>query len=181
MSKIAKKPIGVPEGVTATMGESEVSFKGKNGSLTVPILPYVKLDLQEGAITVTAVAKTKQALSNWGTMGALVKNAIAGAQTDFMKELVIEGVGFRVALEGKILVLSIGFSHPVKFAIPEGIKLEVEKNTMKISGPDKALVGETAAKIRELKKPEPYKGKGIRYVDEVIRRKAGKKVAGTTA
>lgn len=180
MSKIGKKPVVIPPDVKVNVEESAVNLEGAKGKMTVKILPGVKADLSDSQLVFKIEKNTKQNRSNWGTARALVQNAVDGLSKGFMKVLVIEGIGFRAAKEGESLNLNIGYSHPVKFNPPAGIKIEVEKNLIKISGFDKSLVGQTAASIRAFKKPEPYKGKGIRYQDEVIRRKAGKKVAGTT-
>lgn len=177
MSKIGKKPIDIPEGVTITEKDDVLEVKGKNAVLTVPILSGIEMKTEEGSITLSPTNKQKQTLSNWGTMSSLLKNAIYGSMNDFSKELAVKGVGFKVALEGNTLVLNVGFSHQVKFTVPEDVKVTVDKNNIKIEGASKWLVGETAANIRQIKKPEPYQGKGIRYVDEVVRRKAGKKAA----
>ena len=128
-------------------------------------------------ILFTCENNSKQTINNWGTMRALTANAVAGASNDFMKELLIEGVGYRAEIQGENLILNVGFSHTVNFPIPSGLKISVEKNQIKILGSDKQIVGEVAAKIRSIKKPEPYKGKGIMYKGEIIRRKAGKKAA----
>lgn len=178
MSKLAKKPIILPEGVQAEVESGAIKFTGKEGTLSVSILEHVKLELKDRQFLIGALAHHKQARANRGTLSALIKNAILGVSQGFTKTLEIEGIGFRAQMEGVNLLLNIGFTHPVKFVPPAGIKISVEKSTIKISGVDKKLVGETAAQIRKLKKPEPYKGKGIRYSDEVVRRKAGKKVAG---
>ncbi len=175
MSKIGKQPVVIPEGVTVTLNGGLLEVKSGAITLGVKILPGIKVEIRDKEIVFTPEAKTKQYLSNWGTMRSLTENAVEGSVKDFMKELILEGVGFRAVVQENILVLNLGFSHQVKFPIPEGIKIEIDKNTLKISGPDKALVGQVAAKLRSLKKPEPYKGKGFRYSNEVIRRKAGKK------
>ena len=165
--------------------EDALEFKGKEGSLRLPILPYVKVELKTeergNEILIYSKEDVKQARANWGTMAALTKNAIKGVAEGFSKNLEIEGIGFKASLEGNRLVLNVGFTHPVKFESPAGIKIVVEKNQIKIFGIDRFLVGETAANIRKIKKPEPYKGKGIRYQGEVVRRKQGKKVAGVGA
>lgn len=158
--------------------EGSIEIKGANGEATLPILPGVSVEKKENEIVFTPKNDAKQTLSNWGTMRALTQNAISGAATDFTKTLIIEGVGYRANPEGEKLVLSLGYSHQIKFDIPKGVKIAVDKNTVNISGADKQLVGETAARIRRLRKPEPYKGKGIRYANEVIKRKAGKKAVG---
>lgn len=168
----------LPEGVAVSMESSAVSVTGKLGSLRVPLLPHTAAERKEREIVVSKTGSTNQANANWGTMRSLLKNAVLGVTLGFTKTLEIEGVGFRAAMEGKNISLSLGYAHPVKFEVPDGVTASVEKNTIvKFTGIDKELVGEVAAKFRALKKPEPYKGKGIRYQGEVIRRKAGKKVA----
>lgn len=182
MSKIGKKPIILPEGVEVKIGAEEVLIKGLKGELSVRIFSGFKVGLEGGELRVIPPEKTqKQTNALWGTFKALLKNAVLGVTTGYEKQLEFEGIGFKVAIEGENLVLSLGFSHPVKLAIPKGIKITVNKNIITVSGIDKDLVGRTASQIRALKKPEPYKGKGIRYLGEVIRRKAGKKAATTTA
>ncbi|MFA5052549.1 MAG: 50S ribosomal protein L6 [Parcubacteria group bacterium] len=178
MSKIGKQIINIPEGVNLAINEDVIKFSGKNGNLEVPILPGVSPKMEDNVLSFSISSSDKQTKSNWGTMRALAANAVLGVTSDFVKELKIEGVGYRANIEGNSIVLSVGFSHPVKFELPEGVKASTEKNILKISGADKRMVGEVAAEIRAIKKPEPYKGTGIMYVGEVIRRKAGKKVAG---
>ncbi len=178
MSKIGKKPIALPEGVTATVNETAVTIKGKNGSLVVPILPYVKVHLEGGVLTLTVATTQVQARANWGTMAAHLSNAVTGVTTGFEKKLDVQGIGYKAAMEGKTLVLALGFTHPIKFVPPAGITIVLEKSFITISGIDRQVVGQTAAKIRQFKKPEPYQGKGIRYLGEQVRRKEGKKVAG---
>lgn len=175
MSKIGKQPVSIPEGVSVEIKNGLLEVKGKNATLNVKLLPGIKIAIKDGEIVFTPDGSSKQIISNWGTIRALTANAVSGASVDFVKELVIEGVGFRAEVQGANLVLNVGFSHQVNFPIPEGIKIVVDKANVKITGPSKELVGETAAKIRRIKKPEPYKGKGIAYKGEVIRRKDGKK------
>lgn len=175
MSKIGKNPIQIPEGVTVTIKDGSVEAKGKNATLTVPVLDGITVKVEGTEILCTPQKETKQIRSNWGTMRALLQNAVTGSTENFTKELVIEGVGYRASMEGKDLVLALGYSHPIKFITPEGITIATEKNTVKISGANKAQVGEVSATIRRFRKPEPYKGKGIRYSTEVVRRKVGKK------
>ena len=185
MSKVGKKPIIIPEGVTVAFDGAALELKKGANVITMDVLQFVKTEIGEvadadgtmkNAITFTIDSNTKQAKSNWGTMRALTANAIQGILGGFTKVLEIEGVGYRGAMEGENLVLNIGFSHPVKYEPRKGIKLSVEKNAITITGIDKAMVGQTAAEIRKIRKPEPYKGKGIRYRGEVVRRKQGKKV-----
>lgn len=180
MSKVGKKLIIVPQGVEVKVEADTLQVKGKEGSLKLPILPYTKIEFKDNQLAVTVAGSDKQASANWGTMRALAQNAVSGVSSGFMKELEIQGVGFKASLEGSNLVLNVGFSHPVKFPIPEGIKIVIEKSFIKISGFDKHLVGQVAAKIRAIKKPEPYLGKGIRYRGEAVVRKEGKKAAGAT-
>lgn len=178
MSKIGKKPIVIPEGIVATLDGGVIALKGKNGTLTVAVPQFVVAKIEGNVVTFTIGEETKQARANWGTTGALLRNAIAGLTTGFEKRLDVQGIGYKAALEGKNLVLSVGYSHPVKFPVPDGVKVSLEKSFVIISGIDRQLIGQVAATIRKIKKPEPYQGKGIRYVGEQVRRKEGKKVAG---
>ena len=179
ISKVGKKPIVIPSGVKVEMVDGRtVKVSGKNATLSVPMLQGIEAKIEGNEIAFTHVGAGKQGLANWGTMRALTANAVKGAEEDFSRSLKIEGVGYRAAVDGDKVTLSVGYSHPVKIDLPEGVKASVEKNILKISGPEKASVGETAARIRKVRKPNPYKGTGIMYTDEVIRRKAGKKVAG---
>lgn len=178
MSKIGKQPIIIPEGVTVTVADGVVAIKGKKETLTVPMMSGTEVKVEGNTLTVALTGTGKQSRSNWGTLRALIANAVEGQTKEFQKTLILEGVGFRVAKEGEGLTMNLGFSHPVKYPARPGITFEVEKNgSLIVKGIDKALVGQVAAEIRELKKPEPYKGKGFRYSDEVIARKAGKKAA----
>lgn len=179
MSKIGKKPIIIPEDVQVKMADDFIILENQKGELKVKILPGVKAEFKENILIFNAEKKDKQTRSNWGTLRSLVQNAVDGLTKNFIKTLQMEGIGYRVTKENNFLTFYLGYSHPVKFQIPSGIQTEVEKNFIKISGIDKALVGQTAASIRALKKPEPYQGKGIKYQNEIIRKKAGKKVAGT--
>lgn len=185
MSKVGKKPIIIPEGVAVTLNGASLELKKGENVVTMDVLPFIKTEIgdapdaegvMKNAITFTIDSSIKQAKSNWGTMRALTANAIQGVLGGFTKVLEIEGVGYRAAMEGENLILTIGFSHPVKYEPRKGIKLSVEKNAITIVGIDKAMVGQTAAEIRKVRKPEPYKGKGIRYRGEVVKRKQGKKV-----
>ena len=180
MSKIGKKQIIIPDNVEVEISGGFLKFKGNKGTTNLKILPYIKTEIKDKSIFFTPENNSKQARANWGTIRSLAHNAIIGLTEGFGKVLEIEGIGYRANMEGNNLVLNLGLSHPIKINPPEGIKISVEKNVIKISGIDKALVGQIAAKIKAFKKPEPYKGKGIRYQGEIIRRKAGKKVAGTT-
>lgn len=178
MSKVGKKIITIPAGITVSVEPTRVVVKDAKRELVIPKLRGISVTVENGVATLTAEGTAKQIRSNWGTERALIQNAVDGLVKGYEKTLIIEGVGYKMAKEGNDLNLSLGFSHPVKYKAPAHIEFEVEKNTiLKIKGFDKALVGQVAAEIRALKKPEPYKGKGFRYSDEVIKRKAGKKAA----
>lgn len=181
MSRLAKKPIQLAEGVTVREEDKKLIFKGPKGEQAVVIPAFVKAEILDGAVQITKDGNSKQALSNTGTTASLVKNAVIGVKDGFEKVLEIEGVGYKAAMEGTTIVLSLGFVNPVKIAAPAGITITVEKNQIKVSGVDKAVVGEIAATIRAQKKPEPYKGKGIHYKGEVIVRKVGKKAGAAAA
>lgn len=174
MSRIGKLPVAVPAGVTITVDSGNVTVSGPKGALTQFVLPEVNLDVADGNATVTRKSDQKVAKSQHGLMRALLNNMVQGVTKGFEKKLELNGVGFRVSGGGNQIELGLGFSHPVTYKAPEGITLTVEKNIITVSGIDKQKVGQVAAEIRSLKKPEPYKGKGIKYVDETIIRKAGK-------
>ena len=175
MSRLARQPIAKPEAVTLEERSGAMHVKGPKGEIVVPILLDIAVAVEGNDIWVKATGTETPA--NAGTMWSLLKNAIEGVTEGFSKILEIEGVGYRAALEGTTLVLSLGFSHPVKHPLPEGVSATVEKNVVTISGIDKQKVGQVAAEVRSYRKPEPYKGKGIRYRGEVVRRKVGKKAA----
>lgn len=175
MSRLSKKSIPLPPSVTAEERQGKFVVKGPKGELSVALLPDVSVSVGSEGIMVSHEGSS--GTENVGTVWSLLQNAVAGVSEGFSKVLEIEGVGYRASIEGKALVLALGFSHPVRFEAPEGITISAEKNTITISGMDKELVGQVAAKIRSFKKPEPYKGKGIHYAGEVIRRKVGKKAA----
>ncbi len=178
MSRIGKKPIIIPEGVEIEIKEQTVTVKGPKGELQRKVRPEIKVEQKNGQIFVTPQKITKKTNAFWGLERTLISNMLQGVTKEYEKKLQIEGVGYKVNLEGENLVLKIGFSHPVLIKKIEGIKFLVEKNIITVSGINKELVGQVAAKIRKVRPPEPYKGKGIRYVGERVRRKAGKKVAG---
>jgi len=178
MSRIGKQIIEIPQGVTVTATDSEVKVKGPKGELVRSVHPKVTISVADNNVTVDVVKKEDKAeRSLWGTHAAHVVNMITGVTEGFEKKLEVNGVGYRVAKQGTDLKIEVGFSHPVIYKVPAGITAEVEKNVISISGTDKELVGQVAAEIRKIRKPEPYKGKGIKYMDEVIRRKAGKTAA----
>ena len=178
MSRIAKQPIPIPEKTEITLVDGLFTVKGPKGTLTRMLKDDVVVLV--AADTVTLMPKDDTDIFSralWGTYASHVKNMIAGVTAGFMKKLILEGVGFKSEVKGKELVLALGFSHGVNVTIPEGLTVTAEKNVITISGIDKEAVGQFAAKIRAMKKPEPYKGKGFRYDGEVIRRKQGKKAA----
>ncbi|MBU1179209.1 50S ribosomal protein L6 [Patescibacteria group bacterium] len=181
MSRLGKKPIIIPEGIEVKIENGKVNVGGPKGEL-VKIFKdsIISIDKKDGCLELRPKKENTQSAALWGTYASHLTNMIEGVISGFSKNLLIEGIGYKAQIDGsgKKLILNLGFSHPVEMVIPEGISVKVEKNKMEISGIDKELVGETAARIRALKKPEPYKGKGIRYENEVIRRKAGKKAVG---
>jgi large subunit ribosomal protein L6 len=178
MSRIGKKMIEMPEKVSAAVTDSLVTLKGPLGQLTVSVPILIKVLQANGSLAVERSDDSKEARSCHGLVQRLLANAVKGVAEGFSKTLEINGVGYRADVKGKTLNLSLGFSHPVVFPIPDGLEIKVNKQTeLIIKGADKQLVGEVAAKIRQLRPPEPYKGKGIKYADEVIQRKAGKAAA----
>ncbi|HSX28715.1 MAG TPA: 50S ribosomal protein L6 [Candidatus Saccharimonadales bacterium] len=177
MSRIGKLPVAIPTGVTITVDNDIVTVTGPKGTLTQTALSDVKLELDDKELRVTRNSDEKIAKSQHGLMRALIANMVKGVTEGFEKKLELNGVGYRVSGGGQALTFALGFSHPVEFKAPEGVKLEVQQNVITVTGISKQQVGQVAADIRALKKPEPYKGKGIKYENEQIRRKAGK--AGT--
>ncbi len=175
MSRIGKKQTTIPQGVTVSVADGILSVQGPKGTLTRPVHAAVTVSIEDGVASVSVKNEAnKQERALWGTFSAHVANMVEGVTEGFKKELEVNGVGYRVAMQGADLKIEVGFSHPVIFKVPDGIKASVDKNVITIEGIDKELVGQTAAEIRAIRKPEPYKGKGIKYMDEHIRRKAGK-------
>lgn len=182
MSRIGKTIRVLPAGVTAEIKGTEFVVKGPKGQLKMAVHPRVTLSIKDGQITTNVVSENNtKDRALWGTFSSLVENMIEGVTKGFKKQLEVNGVGFKVSLKGANLHFELGFTNPIEFKAPEGIKFIVEKNLVTVEGFDKHLVGQTAASIRALRKPEPYKGKGIKYIDEVIRRKAGKAAAKAAA
>lgn len=175
MSRIGKLPIEIPKGVKLTFNDSVLTVQGPNGKLSRQVMPCVTLDISETSILVTRNDDNTSTRAAHGLTRTLINNMVIGVTKGFQTDLEINGVGYRAEVKGKELVLSLGYSHPVNFPIPEGIDINVEKMTkLAVKGFDKELVGQTAAKIRSFREPEPYKGKGIKYANETILRKAGK-------
>lgn len=176
MSRIGKKPVPLPQGVTASIDGKTVKVKGPKGELSVTLVEEVDASIDEHGITLTPRTEMERADKMWGLSRTLVNNLVHGVTHGFEQKLEIQGVGYRAAVQGKTLNLQLGFSHDVNYPIPEGIAITAEKPTMlAVAGIDKQLVGQVAAEIRSYRPPEPYKGKGVRYVGEYVRRKEGKK------
>jgi large subunit ribosomal protein L6 len=177
MSRIGKKIIIIPTGVTFDLKGQTFKIKGPKGELTLDVHPKVMIEKSENGLLVKVKNETnKQERALWGLFRSLVSNMVVGVTQGFSKTLEINGVGYKAAIAGSKLTLSLGYSHPVEMEVPKGLDVKVEKNTITIAGIDKQLVGQFSAVVREQRPPEPYKGKGIKYSDEVIRRKAGKVV-----
>lgn len=174
MSRIGKLPIEIPSGVTITVDSDVINVEGPKGKLVVPHLSDVTVTVEGGSAVVSRKDDQKIAKSQHGLQRSLLNNAVEGVTKAFEKKLEVNGVGFRVSGGGQEIEMALGFSHPVKYKARDGVQLTVDKMTITVNGIDKQMVGQTAAEIRSLKKPEPYKGKGIKYADEVILRKAGK-------
>lgn len=177
MSRVAKDPITIPKGVTFSLGETEVTVKGKNGELKTALHRYVQVTEDDGRLRVNpAKQESKEQWAMAGTFRALINNMVVGVTEGFQKKLELVGVGYRAQAKGKVLNLSLGFSHPVDYPVPEGIVIETPSQTeIVVSGADKQRVGQVAAEIRAYRPPEPYKGKGVRYSDEQVIRKEAKK------
>jgi len=174
MSRVGKEPIVLPKGVEASVVDGVITIKGAKGTKTLETFGRVDIKVEEGKLAFGLVGETKQDRAFWGTYRALANNIVVGLDKGFEKKLEINGVGYRAAVNGKNLEMALGYSHPVVFPIPEGIEMSVDKNVITIKGADKQQVGQVAAVVRGFRAPEPYKGKGVKYSDEVIRRKAGK-------
>ena len=175
MSRIGKLPVAIPNGVTVDISGSTVTAKGPNGTLTQGFSPEVSVKVTDGSVVVERNAESKRARSMHGLYRNLINNMVTGVSTGFTRNLLINGVGYRAEVQGKILVLNLGYSNPVDYPIPDDLTITCEgPNRITVSGPDKQRVGQTAAEIRSVRPPEPYKGKGVRYEDEYVRRKVGK-------
>ncbi len=176
MSRVANNPVSVPGGVELTLDGSALSAKGPKGTLSLSIHPFVEIQQEDGLVKFKPVNEEKQSRAMAGTMRSLVNNMVNGVATGFEKKLAIIGVGYRAQAQGKKLKLSLGFSHPAEYQVPEGVTVETPTQTeVLVKGADKQLVGQVAAEIRAFRPPEPYKGKGVRYADEYVMRKQAKK------
>ena len=176
MSRVGKYPVAVPSGVTVTLADNAIVAKGKLGELRLPLTDAVDVTVEDNQVSVAPRGDDRRSRTLWGTTRSLVNGMVTGVSTGFKKEMEITGTGYRAAVQGKELVLNLGYSHEIRYAIPEGIKITTERPTaIRVEGADKQRVGQVAAEIRAYRGPEPYKGKGVRYADEVILRKEGKK------
>ena len=176
MSRIGKKPIRIPQGVKVQVEGATVRAEGPKGKLAQPVPAGLSARLENNELVITRAGDDRRVRALHGLARALVANMVAGVKDGFEKKLEIVGIGYRAQLQGRVIQLALGYSHPVIFPLPDGITAEIDKQTaITLRGADKALLGETAAKLRALRKPDPYKGKGVKYADEVIRRKVGKK------
>ena len=174
MSRIGKMPVALPKGVEVKLGSDMVEVKGPKGTLHTPACSLLKYELADGNVTLTRLEESRESRSQHGLRRTLLANCVEGVSKGFSKTMEVIGVGYKVAVKGNIIELSVGFSHPVLVELPKGLEAKVEGQKLTISGIDKEMVGEMAARIRRIRKPEPYKGKGIKYENEIIRRKAGK-------
>jgi len=175
MSRIGKQKISIPNGIKVANSNNVITVTGPKGALSRSFRDDIAIEISDNIISLDVKRNDKFSKSLWGTYASHIKNMIKGVETPYQKKLILEGVGFKSEVKGKELHLALGFSHPVVVKIPEGITMKAEKNVLSVEGIDKELVGNFTAAVRALKKPEPYKGKGMRYEDEVIRRKQGKK------
>ena len=176
MSRVGKYPVSVPSGVTVTLTDGAVLAKGRNGELRLQLTDAVDVTVDGNQVAVAPRGDDRRARTLWGTTRSLIDSMVTGVSTGFTKSMDITGTGYRAAVQGKDLVLNLGYSHEIRYAVPEGIKITCERPTaIKVEGADKQRVGQVAAEIRAYRGPEPYKGKGIRYTDETILRKEGKK------
>jgi len=176
MSRIGKHPVEVPGGVEVTIADDMLTAKGGKGTLTVPLHESVAVRQEDGKVVVAPRDDSKRALTMWGTTRSLVNNAIVGASQGFTRQLEIRGVGYRAAVQGRTLNLQLGYSHDINYPIPDGIEIKCERPTLiEVSGASKQQVGQVASEIRAFRKPEPFKGKGVRYANEYVRSKEGKK------
>jgi large subunit ribosomal protein L6 len=178
MSRIGKQPVILPAGVTASLGDGVATLKGSKGELSIRIPATVGVEIEGNVLTVVRKGDDKQSRADHGTTRALLDNMVVGVSAGYSRDLEIQGVGYKASMDGNVLTMNVGYSHQVVYAVPDGVTVAVVDNTqIKVNGIDKQLVGQVSARIRSFRPPEPYKGKGVRYKDERVRRKAGKTVA----
>ena len=178
MSRLGKNPVAIPEGVEVTVGEKKITTKGKLGTNVVDVMAGASVCVEDNKVVVTRLGTTKSSKMAWGAMRQLVKNAIEGVCNGFTRKLEVNGVGYRANVQGEILKLALGYSHDINFSIPKDVSITIEgdrKNIIAVTGIDKQRVGQVASNIRDFRRPEPYKGKGVKYLEEVILRKETKK------
>jgi len=176
MSRIGKNPVAIPSGVQVNLAGQVLTVSGGKGKLTLTVSPQVSATVADGAVTIAPIDESKQARAMWGTTRALVNNMVTGVSAGFTRTLEINGVGYRAAVQGRVLNLQLGYSHDIPYPIPHDIQIACERPTLiAVSGADRQRVGQVAAEIRSYRPPEPYKGKGIKYAEETVRRKEGKK------
>lgn len=175
MSRLGKLPVAIPDKVTVNVGDELITVKGPNGELKTLFNDHVLVTVTDGKVWVKPANDTQRSRAMWGTVRANVKNLVEGVTKGYRKQLDITGVGYRASVQGQILTLALGFSHEVKYIVPTGVKVAMDKTSIVLSGADKQKVGQVASEIRSLRPPEPYKGKGVRYSTEIVRRKEGKK------
>lgn len=174
MSRIGRQPITLPTGVSAELEGGHIKVSGPKGALELDLMPGITANIENGVLVLSKDESIPETRSSYGLMRTLINNMVVGVSQGFTRQLEINGVGFRASVSGTTINLSLGFSHPITFSLPSGVEAKIERNIITVTGHDKQLVGQVAANLRALKKPEPYKGKGIKYVEERIRRKAGK-------
>jgi large subunit ribosomal protein L6 len=175
MSRVGKKPINIPSGVKVQLHDDRVEVEGPKGKLTTPVYPGIRIEQSNGELKAVPANESSELRAFWGLTRSLLANAVHGVSEGFSKQLDIVGIGYRAQVEGSKVVFALGYSHPVELEIPKGIKIDIEKQTrITVTGADKQLVGQVAANIRSLRKPDPYKQKGVRYVGEQLKKKAGK-------
>jgi large subunit ribosomal protein L6 len=175
MSRIGKQPVNIPEGVQVSIKDNVIEVSGPKGKLTENLVPNVNVEIKDKEVLVSVKNETnKEERSRWGLQRSLINNMVVGVTEGFTKQLEVNGVGYKVVLQGKKIVLNVGYSHSVNYDLPEVVDAKIEKNVITLTSHNKQVVGQVAAEIRSVKKPEPYKGKGIKYMEEVIRRKEGK-------
>lgn len=177
MSRIGKKPVEIPAGVTVTVNGDRLTVKGPKGELAMTVSPALRIAVKDNRVAIETTDMTPQGKSLYGLNRSLCQNMVEGVTKGFSKMLELQGVGFRAAMQGAKLTMSLGYSHPIEFVPPAGITIAVKESTITVSGADKQMVGDVAARLRSYYPPEPYKGKGVRYKNEHVRRKAGKTVA----
>ena len=174
MSRVGKQPVGIPSGVKVSMKDNQIHVEGPKGKLALPVLPLVKVDIEDQQVVFSGELNSRQSKANWGTLRAHLNNSVIGVTTGWSKKLELQGVGFTAVQKGNTITLATGYSHKTDVEIPTGVTAQVEKQSISLESCNRELLGRVAAKLRDVCPPEPYLGKGVRYSDEQVRRKAGK-------